>query len=157
MNREDIIAMAREAGDDWEHTLPEDKAFLERFAQAAYAAGAQAERQKVVNWMRERSYATGHGDSVEDLLKELEWQAKERGQENKMPITDDHGKAIKPQYQVVKTSGNWRLCYDQMQVGEAVRHEFRIRKMTHDIALYPGITLEEAIKRFDERVEADHE
>ena len=73
MNREDIIAMAREAGDDWEHTLPEDKAFLERFAQLV----AQAERQKVANWMIQRSYATGHGDTVEDLLKELEWQVKE--------------------------------------------------------------------------------
>jgi hypothetical protein len=32
MNRDDIIRMAREAGDDWEHTLPQDRAFLERFA-----------------------------------------------------------------------------------------------------------------------------
>ena len=49
---------------------------LERFAQLV----AQAQRQKVAQWMIKRSYATGHGDSVEDLLKELEWQAKERGQ-----------------------------------------------------------------------------
>ena len=77
MNREDIIAMAREAGDDWEHTLPEDKAFLERFAQLV----AQAERNKVAQWMIRRSYATGHGDSVEDLLKELEWQVKEAERE----------------------------------------------------------------------------
>jgi hypothetical protein len=27
--------------------------------------------------MVERSYATGHGDTVEDLLKELEWQLAE--------------------------------------------------------------------------------
>ena len=40
----------------------------------------RAERQKVAQWMLAHSYATGHGDSVEDLLKELEWQAKERGQ-----------------------------------------------------------------------------
>ena len=74
-----------------------------------------------------------------------------------MPITDDNGQAIKPQYRVIKTAGNWQLVYDQFQLGDSVRHEFRIRKMTHDIALYPGITLEEAIKRFDARVEADHE
>ena len=37
--------------------------------------------QKVVNWMLERSYATGHGDMIEDLLKELEWQVAERERE----------------------------------------------------------------------------
>lgn len=35
--------------------------------------------EKVVIWMMERGYATGHGDEVEDLLVELEAQAKERG------------------------------------------------------------------------------
>lgn len=79
------------------------------------------------------------------------------GQEKQMPITDDHGQAIKPQYRVIKAIGKWRLLYDQICVGEAVRHEFRITKTTHDIALYPGISLEDAIKRFDEKVEADHE
>ena len=58
MNREDIIARAMESGE-------------------AYAAGAQAERQKVAQWMIRHSYATGHGDTVEDLLKELEWQVEE--------------------------------------------------------------------------------
>jgi sulfur relay (sulfurtransferase) DsrC/TusE family protein len=38
-------------------------------------------REKVAKWMVERSYATGHGDTVEDLLKELEWQAVERERE----------------------------------------------------------------------------
>ena len=33
----------------------------------------------VADWMIERSYATGHGDTVSDMLIELEWQAKERG------------------------------------------------------------------------------
>jgi hypothetical protein len=74
-----------------------------------------------------------------------------------MPITDDHGQAIKPQFQLIKAVGNWRLLYDQLCVGEAVRHEFRITKTTHDIALYPGISLADAIKRFDEKVEAEHE
>ena len=78
-------------------------------------------------------------------------------QENKTPITDDHGKALLPQYQVIEQSGNWLLLYDQMQVGEKVRHEFRIQKLRHDVALYPGITLSEALKRFHEKVGADHE
>ena len=80
MNREDIIRMAREVGGidisshgwtSWVGTQTTE--FLERFAQLV----AQAERNKVAQWMIQRSYATGHGDSVEDLLKELEWQVKE--------------------------------------------------------------------------------
>lgn len=38
-------------------------------------------RETVAEWMIERSYATGHGDTVEDLLKELEWQIRERERE----------------------------------------------------------------------------
>jgi uncharacterized protein YoaH (UPF0181 family) len=36
-----------------------------------------AERNKVASWMMAQGYATGHGDTVEDLLKELEWQVRE--------------------------------------------------------------------------------
>lgn len=42
MNRDDVIRLAREAGDDVEHTLPSDLDFLERFA----ALVAAAEREK---------------------------------------------------------------------------------------------------------------
>jgi hypothetical protein len=38
-------------------------------------------REKIAQWMIERGYATGHGDTVEDLLKELEWQIRERERE----------------------------------------------------------------------------
>ena len=92
-------------------------------------------------------------DKKDDALK----LALEAQQERRMPITDDHGQALRPQYRVIEQQGQWQLLYDQHQVGEAVRHEFRIQKMTHDIALYPGITLAEAQKRFREKVEADHE
>lgn len=34
----------------------------------------------VANWMIAHSYATGHGDTIEDMLGELEAQARERGQ-----------------------------------------------------------------------------
>ena len=34
----------------------------------------EAEREKVAKWMMVQGYATGHGDTVEDLLKELGWQ-----------------------------------------------------------------------------------
>jgi len=75
MDREDIIRMAREAGLDpdlWNYT----DAF-ERFA----ALVAAAEREKVAAWMMRQGYATGHGDTVEDLLKELEWQIRESERE----------------------------------------------------------------------------
>lgn len=35
--------------------------------------------EEVSAWMIGRGYATGHGDSLGDLLEELEWQAMERG------------------------------------------------------------------------------
>ena len=75
MNQEDIIRMAREAGLDpdlWNYT----DAF-ERFA----ALVAAAEREKVARWHIGSGYTTGHGDTVEDLLKELEWQIRERERE----------------------------------------------------------------------------
>lgn len=43
--------------------------------------GFAAEREKVARWMMERGYATGHGDTTEELLNELEWQVKERARE----------------------------------------------------------------------------
>jgi hypothetical protein len=36
---------------------------------------------KAAQWMIQRSYATGHGETIEDLLKELEWQVAERERE----------------------------------------------------------------------------
>ena len=35
------------------------------------------DKEKLAQWMIQQGYATGHGDTVEDLLKELEWQIKE--------------------------------------------------------------------------------
>ena len=41
----------------------------------------KAERERVAKWMMDKGYATGHGDTIEDLLKELEWQVAERERE----------------------------------------------------------------------------
>ncbi len=41
-------------------------------------AALKVEREKVAAWMVQRGYATGHGDTIEDLLAELEWQVKEK-------------------------------------------------------------------------------
>jgi hypothetical protein len=75
--KEDIIRMAREAGAERNPDFP-DWSFeddqLERFFHMAQAA----ERNKVAQWMMTKGYATGHGDTVEDLLRELEWQVADR-------------------------------------------------------------------------------
>jgi hypothetical protein len=83
--KEDIIKWAREAGfmfceESYKHQ-PNCLFYggyavdtqLERFA----ALVAAAERNKVAQWMMAKGYATGHGDTVEDLLRELEWQIAE--------------------------------------------------------------------------------
>jgi len=33
-----------------------------------------SDKEKLAQWMIQRSYATGHGDTIEDLLAELDWQ-----------------------------------------------------------------------------------
>ena len=89
MDREDIIRMAREAGFkvDWQHAdVAEIKA--KRYEYFA-ALVADAEREKVAAWMMRQGYATGHGDSTEDLLKELEWQIAEREREECAKVCED--------------------------------------------------------------------
>jgi hypothetical protein len=96
--KEDIIKMAREAGiKDAFLAKPHPGVMtqLERFAALVEDAQAKrmhaqgmvtvghmrehiaAERNKVASWMMAQGYATGHGDTVEDLLRELEWQVRE--------------------------------------------------------------------------------
>ena len=88
MNREDIIRMAQEvrisirAHYDETGSTPQE---LERFA----ALVAAAEREKVAAWMIQRSYATGHGDTTEDLLVELEWQVRESEREACAKVCDE--------------------------------------------------------------------
>jgi hypothetical protein len=63
--KDDIIEMAREAGPLI--STPFD-VWCERFAALAQAA----ERNKLASWMMAQGYATGHGDTIEGLLEELE-------------------------------------------------------------------------------------
>ena len=77
MDRDDIIRMAREAGFkvDWQHAdVAEIKAKRYEYFAALVTA---TERNKLAAWMIERGYATGHGDTIEDLLQELDWQIAE--------------------------------------------------------------------------------
>jgi hypothetical protein len=72
MNRDDIIRMAREAGfaASWSEAAGEA---LERLVALAQAA----DRNKLAAWMVAQGYATGHGDTMDGLLKELDWQVRE--------------------------------------------------------------------------------
>ncbi len=83
--------MAREAGLAYGS---DDKPLgsVTRFA----ALVAAAERENLAAWMMRQGYATGHGDTVEDLLKELEWQIAEREREACAKVCDVL--AVHPEY-----------------------------------------------------------
>jgi hypothetical protein len=101
MTRDDILRIAKEA-DVWVAGRQPYQTQLERFADrileyiaydgihtchaecqrpACVREAVKAERNKLAQWMIARSYATGHGDTLEDLLKELEWQVRESERE----------------------------------------------------------------------------
>jgi hypothetical protein len=42
----------------------------------------QTDKEKLARWMLRNSFATGHGDTIDDLLKELDWQIEELRSEN---------------------------------------------------------------------------
>ena len=74
MKLDDIIRMAHQADClDPEHygSLWVNK--LKSFASLV----AAFEREKIARWMMANEYATGDGDSTEDLLAELKWQIEE--------------------------------------------------------------------------------
>jgi hypothetical protein len=64
MTQDDILRMAREAGfAGWKC----DEGKIQRF----FALAAAAQREKVAHWMRSMGYATGHGDTIEELLDQI--------------------------------------------------------------------------------------
>lgn len=93
MNRDDIIRMSREAGwsriytqwaeptgkPDWSTvkeslTVPVTMEQIERFADLV----ASAERNKLAAWMIQFGFATGHGDTMEQLVDALGSEIVER-------------------------------------------------------------------------------
>jgi hypothetical protein len=58
MTQEDIIRMAREAGDDWDSTLSTDKKFLKRFADIVAEGAAFAEREACAKVCEDLGMAT---------------------------------------------------------------------------------------------------
>jgi hypothetical protein len=109
--KEDIIRMAREAGilpdEDGSHYWISHDSELQCFAALVADAEAKrmhaegmvtighmrrqiaAERNKVASWMMAQGYVTGHGDTTEDLLKELEWQVRESEREVCAKVCED--------------------------------------------------------------------
>ena len=72
-----------------------------------------AEREKVAQWMTRQGYATGHGDNIEDLLKELEWQIEERIRREWVGLTADEI------WKCNKASGSaveFHICYEHQNV-----------------------------------------
>ena len=90
MNKEDIIKLAQKAGFDTDLPVFKDGSAIALKLAALVAA---AEREKVAAWMMQRGYATGHGDTIEDLLKELEWQITERVREACAALVDANAMA----------------------------------------------------------------
>ena len=70
----------------------------------------EAEREKVAAWMTERGYATGHGDTVEELLKELDWQIREQEREACTKVAE-----------FVCSNGSCRFTLTQTGVGIGAR------------------------------------
>ena len=59
------------------------------YAEKLIALVRADEREQVAAWMMQQGYATGHGDTVEDLLKELEWQIRESEREACAKVCED--------------------------------------------------------------------
>ena len=51
-------------------------------------------KNKVAAWMMQHGYATGHGDTVEELLKELVWQVREGEREECAKVADSWNRNV---------------------------------------------------------------
>jgi CelD/BcsL family acetyltransferase involved in cellulose biosynthesis len=82
MTQEDILRMAREAGcrfaDEGHPLLANHGEWQRRLFQRFATLVAAAQREKLAHWMRSMGYATGHGDTMEDLLDHLGTQISEK-------------------------------------------------------------------------------
>ena len=87
-NRNDVIRWATQCKMPYDFVTGEIVQIekLERFA----ALVAAAEREKVARWQIGSGYTTGHGDTIEDLLVELEWQVRESEREACAKVCEEH-------------------------------------------------------------------
>lgn len=80
MTQDEIIEMAKEAGGGMLHG-GEFALFGNEKLKAFAKLVAAKEREKVAKWQIGSGYSTGHGETIEDLLVELEWQVRESERE----------------------------------------------------------------------------
>jgi hypothetical protein len=63
-----------------------------------------SDRTKLADWMIENGLATGHGDSIDDLLRELSWQIKElRRRELHWSVQELDARATKLRAELLKS------------------------------------------------------
>ena len=67
-----------------------DRLWFKAMQGVGAALVATAKKQKVVEYMNSRAFATGHGDTIEDLLKEMERQVAEREREACAKVCDGY-------------------------------------------------------------------
>ena len=85
MTQDEIIELARQSGFDTDMQVFKDgTAIAIKLAKLV----AEKEREVVANWIMDRGFATGHGDSIVDLLDQLEWQIAEKEREACAKICD---------------------------------------------------------------------
>lgn len=104
-SKDDIIRMAREAGFQSAEFWPDDFKGLMGCVERLVTLAQTDERNKLAAWMMQRGYATGHGDTIEDLLQELEWQIRESEREVCAKFFEDH----------------WRETWTDEQIVEIIR------------------------------------
>jgi len=86
MTQDEIIEMARQAG-------------IVVTGEAIYTLcklAVEKEREVVANWIMNKGFATGHGDSIVDLLDQLQWQIEEKEREACAKLCD--ALAVHPEY-----------------------------------------------------------
>ena len=86
MTQDEIIEFARQAKLGF---LLESGFMCHQEVKAFAKLVAEKEREVVANWIMDRGFATGHGDSIVDLLDQLEWQIAEKEREACAKLCED--------------------------------------------------------------------
>ena len=66
---------------------------MQKSATEAWEQEKRASRELVASWMIQNGFATGHGDTLQELLGELTWQVKELRQ--RVKEQDDYIRILK--------------------------------------------------------------
>jgi len=95
MTDEEIIEIGVQAGmNPAIMTLGGNFKLLKTFAKLV----AENEREAVANWLMRKGFATGHGDTIVDMLDELEWQVAEREREACAKVADEYAEGAERNY-----------------------------------------------------------